>query len=193
MNKSKIYTIVSLALTAIFVATGFYFLKKHERDYNYTASYQLYKVDELLQQKNYQGALNQAEYVAKNYSKSPMALLAMSYEIGISELSNIPINDVALSQEISSKAKTLPAKFLYEERAAYGLYKQGKYQQAISILNTIPNNAFNKPSALLLEAESYEKLNDKVKAITLYNEILKAFPKSYFANVASFRISSLES
>ncbi|GAB6077437.1 tetratricopeptide repeat protein [Hydrogenobaculum acidophilum] len=193
MSKSKIYSVISLILTAIFVSVGFYFLKKHEKEYNYAASYQLSKVDELLQQKNYQGALNQAQYVAKNYSKSPMALLAMSYEIGISTLANIPINDVAISQDISSKAKTLPAKFLYEERAAYGLYKQGKYQQAISILNTIPNNAFNKPSALLLEAESYEKLNNKVKAITLYNEILKAFPNSYYANVASFRISMLES
>ncbi len=193
MSKSKIYTIISITLTAIFVAIGFYFIKKHQKEYNYAASYQLSKVDELLQQKNYQGALNQAEYVAKNYSKSPMALLAMSYEIGISELANIPVNDVAISQTISSRAKTLPAKFLYEERAAYGLYRQGKYQQAISILNTIPNNAFNKPSAILLEAEAYEKLNNKVKAITLYNEIIKSFPDSYFSNVASYRIASLES
>jgi predicted negative regulator of RcsB-dependent stress response len=193
MNRNKIYTILSLSITAIFVAIGFYFLKKHEKEYNEAASYQLSKVDELLQQKNYQGALNQAQFVATHYKKSPMALLAMSYEIGISTLANLPVNDVALSQDISSKAKTLPAKFLYEERAAYGLYKEGKYQQAISILKTIPNNAFNKASALLLEAEAYEKLNDKVKAITVYNDIIKAFPKSYYANVASLRISMLES
>jgi len=43
MNKNKIYTILSLSITAIFVAIGFYFLKNHEKEYNEAASYQLYK------------------------------------------------------------------------------------------------------------------------------------------------------
>jgi len=51
MSKNKIYTILSLSITAIFVAIGFYFLKNHEKEYNEAASYQLSKVDELLQQK----------------------------------------------------------------------------------------------------------------------------------------------
>ena len=193
MNKSKAYTIISLVLTAIFVATGLYFIHKHKEDYNKLASYELSKVNELLQQKNYQGALNQAKFVATHFKDSPMATLAMSYEIGISELANLPINDVGLSQDIASKVKTLPPKFVYEERAAYGLYKQGKYEQAVSILNTIPNNAFNKPSALLLEAECYEKLHQNLKAISLYNDIIKAFPKTYYANVASLRVAVLSS
>lgn len=193
MNKNKIITIISLTLTAIFVAIGFYFLKKHQQDYNYEASYQLFKVNELLQQKNYQGALNQAKYVADHFKKSPMSILAMSYEIGISQLANIPINDVALSQAIASKAKTLPDKFEYEERAAYGLYRQKKYQQAISILDTIPNDAFNKPSALLLEAQCYQAMNNNLKAAAIYNEIIKAFPKTYYANVAQLNLSLIGS
>ncbi len=193
MDKNKVITIVSLSLTALFVAIGFYFLKKHEKDYNYEASYQLFKVNDLLQKNNYQGALNQAKYVSEHFSKSPMSILAMSYEIGISQLYNIPVDDVKLSQEIATKAKTLPDRYEYEERAAYGLYHQKKYQQAISILNTIPNNAFNKPSALMLEAQCYQKLNNNLKAAAIYNEIIKAFPKTYYANIAQLNLSLISS
>lgn len=193
MSKHKIITILSISLTVIFVAIGIYFIKKHQQEYNQEASYQLSKVNNLLQEKNIQGALNQAKFVANNYKKSPMSKLAMSYEIGISMLYNMPVNDVVLAQDIASKANTLPVKFLYEERAAYGLFEQKKYQQAISILNTIPNNAFNKASALFLEAECYEKINDRQKAISLYDEIIKAFPKTYYSNVSQLELSMINS
>ena len=72
--------------------------------------------------------------------------------------------------------------------------KQGNYNQAIEILDTIDSNSAYIESAYLIKAELYDYiLNDKTKAVDFYLYILDTFPNSIHYEPIRVRLRELTS
>ncbi|WP_457601438.1 hypothetical protein [Hydrogenivirga sp.] len=81
---------------------------------------------------------------------------------------------------------------LFKEKEAFLLYEGKKYKEALSKLATIKKEDFNYPSALLLRSFSHEELEEKDRAVALYEEIIENYKGSYFARIALARLLYLK-
>lgn len=69
-------------------------------------------------------------------------------------------------------------------------YERGEYDKVIEMLNNIPNKILDADLDLQLRlAESYVNLGRKEEAVSLYNKLLKIYPRSSYLKE---KISSLE-
>lgn len=189
MNNKKLQYI-SAALTILFFFIGGFFIyikHKNEEKAASEASYLLSKVPSLIDEKNYNEALKLNEEVAQKFKNTPFYILALSNEVSLSNLGNLNIDDAKLSKTIRDKSKDTYVKDAFLEREAYAYYKKNEFNKALNILKELSPGAFNKPSALLLEAEIYEKLNKVQKAKSIYEMIFRDYPSSYYGYFAKFR------
>ena len=76
---------------------------------------------------------------------------------------------------------------LFVEKDAFGVYSEKKYEEALKELSQINEEDFNYPSALMLRAFVYEDRGEKKQALSLYEELVKDYPNSYFARIAKAR------
>jgi len=73
---------------------------------------------------------------------------------------------------------------LLKEKEAYDLYRQGKYGEAITLLEGIDKTDFNYPSALLLKGLVLEAKGEKEKAKKVWEALSKDFKDTYFGRLA---------
>ncbi|RKR84860.1 anaphase-promoting complex subunit 3 [Mucilaginibacter gracilis] len=79
---------------------------------------------------------------------------------------------------LTDAQKLNPANINYPYEIAYALYSQKQYQKAIDKLLTLKNNTNSFDRLYQLLGKSYIVLDEGAKALAIYTEGLKKFPKS---------------
>ncbi|MDQ7038126.1 MAG: hypothetical protein Q9N26_02850 [Aquificota bacterium] len=81
---------------------------------------------------------------------------------------------------------------LFLEKRAYELYREGRHEEALKILDTIKKEDFNYPSAQLLKALILEKVGKTKEARAIYVKLSAEFKGTYIGKVAYARFLHLE-
>lgn len=143
-------------------------------------SYKEYEIRKLLGAENYQKALEQI----KNFPDGPFKPLALSYELYIAQVGSQKIDELKVLEQMVKSLKDPELLALYKERYAFALFKEGKNQEALRLLEEIKEKDFNYYSALLLKAQILEKEGKRQEAINIYRLVAEKQKDKYLGNLA---------
>ena len=95
-------------------------------------------------------------------------------------------------EDVADKVKDEEFRKVFLEARAYRLFKEGKKEEALKILETIKREDFNYPSAQLLKGIILESMGRVKEARAIYVSLSAEFRNTYFGKVAYARLLSLE-
>ncbi len=105
------------------------------------------------------------------------------YEAYVKALAGQDVSDLVGDDQIRK---------LFLEKKAHNLYREGRYEEALRVLDSIDKDDFNYPSAQLLRAIILEKMGRIKEAKAIYVKLSAELKGTYIGKVAFARFLHLE-
>jgi len=185
LKKYK-YALIGLFVAILLGTVGYYFYEKNLEKKKAEASLLAYEIMQSYEKNKDKEIKKKIEEFKKKYGDTDYIKLVLTYEYLIKkENDKLKPADV---DNLLNKLETENLKSYMKEFKAYLFYKNKKYDNALSILNTITQKDFNYISALMLKAVVLKEKGDPK-----YKEILKQVKSlaknPYFKQVADGLLS----
>ena len=95
-------------------------------------------------------------------------------------------------EDVADRVEDEDVRKIYLEARAYRLFKEGRPEEALKLIERIGREDFNYPSAQLLKGIILEKLGRIKEARSVYVKVSAEFRNTYFGRVAYARLLAIE-
>jgi len=172
---------LGLVITFFVIIAIFYYLKEQKEEKYQKATVLVSQISDKIFSKDYENAKKLISDFEKKYVDTDIYKVVLAYKIIINnEEGKIDKTD---AEKLKNLLKT-DLKANITEYLAYNYYKEGKINEAISLLNTIKQENNNYLSASLLKAFILQKEGKETEAKNIFTQIKDNKKYNYFSVIA---------